>query len=550
MSLDYYNKAFSDDISDLKKLLEELGDSSVINSINEYPEALLLIKAFSFIRANMQIKSENNFENFLKDILEVYYPRFNYPIPYIGIIAVQPKKGITSSFIIEKNYQILLGKQKYKFITTFPCKVIPLKIIDTSCSKLESYKERSTITIKLQPCFKIIEIPQKTTLRFFINDVIEKAAMIHNIIFNKTESIEIKILDTIQNLSKDDIKLVGFCNEENIIPNDQKDRVYFECIKNFSILPQKYFMFDIILDGVEGQINDNIIITINLEDISLVGKLSTENLLINVATVINLFECRSDVVRVSNPVLPYVIISSKYLIYSVERVFFGTTNGEEVEAECISSTTWTNETQYQYKKEWISEYTIKIMILSSKNDVVYVLCNLLCTDHLIKLPTGVLEVSYDSDAPIHNKANLCFLRNKTPALKDLNHSHLLSSHLSLNFFNNKLDHIQFKQVLKIYQFPNEYNKLIDSISDFIVQTDTELLKAEQYQCFIKGNIIEIYLNTDKNTYNLVFLFGKVLENFFSIYCSINSYTKIRIIDSNNSKIIYHGKTKLGTKYQL
>jgi len=129
-----------------------------------------------------------------------------------------------------------------------------------------------------------------------------------------------------------------------------------------------------------------------------------------------------------------------------------------------------------------------------------------------------------------------FLRKPTtvvrPPLRNFARWRLIS-HLNLNFLSltgrNEATHA-LKEILRLYDFQGSSvtRALIDSISLVKARPISAPLNIDGHTTMCRGIEVEIEIDDLKLTGSSTYLFATVLEHFFALYCSINSFTRVLI----------------------
>ncbi len=106
----------------------------------------------------------------------------------------------------------------------------------------------------------------------------------------------------------------------------------------------------------------------------------------------------------------------------------------------------------------------------------------------------------------------------------------LISHLSLNHIslaNNQNNTDSLKEIIRLYNFTKHRSGdfVVDGLVNIKARRIVSRVGSALASGFCKGTEIEVTLNEDKFSGGGYYLFGAVLDRFFSLYASINSFTK-------------------------
>jgi type VI secretion system protein ImpG len=130
----------------------------------------------------------------------------------------------------------------------------------------------------------------------------------------------------------------------------------------------------------------------------------------------------------------------------------------------------------------------------------------------------------------------------------------LISQLSLNkisLSDPQESSLALKELLRLYNFTdsNETRAIIDSV----LSLSTKPIIARDpngHLSFCQGTEIIVELDPDRLTGSSLFLFASVLEEFFALYCTINSFTKLTILDKGKHRILHTWPPRTGEQTLL
>ncbi len=184
----------------------------------------------------------------------------------------------------------------------------------------------------------------------------------------------------------------------------------------------------------------------------------------------------------------------------------------------------------------------------------------LCTNRDVpaRLPYGgavpAFKFWHRADGAVARMASLMhFTPSYRPPLKAAENWQLISQ-LSLNYLSltENTDAVAaLKAILRLYNRNHaQYSAaIIDSISHITTKRITARHPTDIRQGFCQGTQIELEIDEKHLTGSGIFLFSMVLEQFFALYCSINSFSKL-ILKSQQRGIIRQWQPRLGSKQLL
>ena len=164
-----------------------------------------------------------------------------------------------------------------------------------------------------------------------------------------------------------------------------------------------------------------------------------------------------------------------------------------------------------------------------------VFAHTLCTNRDLanQLPAGA-ELQIESAAPLNWIS--CLEKPTSPAYPPLEGSSLwaLISNLSLNFLslsNSTASLEALREILRLYSFSDApaTHKQVQGIRRMSSRKVVRRVAHSDWRGFCQGTEITIELDEDLYAGSGAFLLGAVLQHFFALYTSINSFTQLVMI---------------------
>jgi type VI secretion system protein ImpG len=556
----------------------------------ENPHITRLIQAFGVVASNLTIMLEEASTQSMSALFDILYPHYNRHIPSIAMISISLNEKHETCLSIPKGKLVEMegniknnNKYAYKFRVCYDSYISPIKINSASCEPgqgAEESKSFSSLNIQFATLNKtpLSKIGLKK-LRLLTKGLSTETYSIYHNVMTNLESIIIrcpKNHNSFVELNNYCIKPVGFGDKENVLPYPCNSFLGYRLITEFFIFPEKFLFFDLILEGIDfSQFGNSIEVCFRLKGKELEGVVSKDNFILNATPIINLCEIESDPVQMESYLFNYPIVMDKknaenYEIYSIEDVKVGL-NNQEVSARKLFDLSYGEKPN---NKDFCYSIKNRYSMNSDKPNGLQFISIVDRHGHLLsknKLPKYFYIRSLCSNGNLPNTAYMTqkgqfkFLEITVPVSKiecitnptqkyvlgnKINYKLRLTAHLSLNYMNmvNDTNGAELiKQALSIYTENSKFSQLIvDSILDVKVVEDICSVSISRASQFCKGHIIEIYFDQNQLPKGLIYLFFKVLEHFFAIYCSINSFIKLIAKDKEGS-LIYVGVPKNGSK---
>ena len=563
------------------------------------PHVERLIESVAFLSARVQHKLDEQFPEITTALLNVLYPHLLRPIPSMSIayFEVTPDElHLTDKFTMERHRELFsqpIDGIPVRFRTAYPVDLWPIKVADVNfkmINKAEFSDDRddsvAALSIKLEALggtsFSKLNIDR---LRFCIDGVAAKTAGLYEWILNSVTRIEVSNLNgSVFVLPPSSIAPVGFEEHDNLVDYDARSMIAYRYLYEYFVFPEKFGFFDLtsVSEGMTLDFDKEIEIKLfcsefaRSERLFLLTELVTvETLKLGCTPIVNLFrqlseplslEHRSDEHRV----VPDVRRTRGLEIYEINSVKkIDAAEGGKASTEYrpfYSVNHSSNEDEdlrfwYSNRKPSLMRYDSGTEVFLSVVDDQFnpmidereiLSLDLTCLNR--DLPSllpyggeqGVLTV--DGEAPV---SRIRFLKQPTPTKRPNLKSHKLwrlISHLSLNHMSivsNGKDAL--KEIFNLYNFSDSpaVRNQIDGIVDVSCESAVTKIGVPGRQSFVKGLSITIELDEDRFEGSSALLFSKVLDQFFGLYATINSFTQLTVTSRQREKVLIKCKPRAG-----
>lgn len=366
------------------------------------------------------------------------------------------------------------------------------------------------------------------------------------------------------------IKPVGFRIDEGILPYPPQSFLGFRLLTEFFVYREKFLFLDLAgwkaaqqQKAIQGNKVEVLIYLNRNLPTALEREVNATNFRLGATPVINLFEKKTEAIplnfeRFDYPVVPDVHYPSAHEVVSITDVrhvdpiqghetayapFYSFRHGdrERHRAYWQARRRTTREEPSTYSGTEVDLHFINLdfdpQVPSEPTVVVTTQC---CNRDL----PSVLREAGESLAfePLTAlPASITCLRPVTPTLRPLPGrgsywrliSHLNLNHLSLA--DPQLGKQAFLEYLALYDFADpETNsqiakinqQVIESVLDLSARRSVELIRSEGMVGFARGMEITIELDEEKLVGLGAYLFASVLDQFFALHASINSFTRL------------------------
>ncbi len=558
------------------------------------PHIERLIEAVAFLTGRVQLQIEKELPIFTTALLDILYPHYLHPVPSLTItqFEVDPEQQLTAGHLIPKNTSLFTQTADgatCNFRTCYPVMLWPLEITyadfesPTRYSFLDTAPEVASLLRLRFSCVgeaSLAELNLKQ-LRVYIHESYLECAPLYEIMFGHT--LRIVLLspgyESPVILGKEALVPIGF--DEEVLPYPRHAHPAYRLLQEYFTFADKFLFFEI------GQLEHLIIQAEQreFEVLFLFDVRPTKNLDIDqdsfklgCTPIINLFSKVSEPIRLHHRQSEYRLVPDVRLerfteIHSITKVS-ATSDTKDSSTDVQPFFSFKHDfSQQQNSAFWYvrriptqrpdamgtdmlltfldTEFTPHLPPLQT------VFAHTLCTNRYLadQIPVGA-ELQIEETAPIER---IYCLKRPTGQIEPLLGGETvwrLISHLSLNhlsFTENKNNLPALREILHLYNFANDKSieRQITGIRTMSVRQIVRRLAGDEvWRGFVRG--FEITLEFDRSLYvgSSPFLLGSVLERFFALYVTANSFTQLIIKEQSQEEIWKKWPPRAGHKVLL
>ncbi len=530
------------------------------------PHTERLIESFAYLTARLQKRMDDRFPEITTGLLGTLYPHMVQPVPPMTIVQCSPDPGkgkVMAGYTVARGTQLFTTSADgvtCRFQTSYDTPVWPLRVTEANfpprafADFLEDRKAvQAVLRIRLEPVGCALDELDVRSLRFFLSGEGQLTGMLYELILGHT--LNLALFDPASGqatiLPASAVRAVGFAEDEDVIPYGAQSQPAYRLLQEYFELPEKFLFFDV--TGLEARPN-----TPALELLFLLDTLPRERLTLTPETfrlgctpAINLFSRLSEPIRIDHRRSEYRLLADLRRertteIHSITSVI-ASSNPQERSATVRPFYDFSNSdssaTVFWHARRLASEDPTMQgtdMVLSfvdldfdprlPPSQTVY--ANVLCTNRALaaQLSEGAL-LSTELPSPLASIR--CLLKPTATGYPPLGGSSRWSliSNLSLNQLSLDGPHAltAFKKILRLYSLHDapQVVRQIEGIRS--LQTRPVLRRmGTGWQGWAEGKHVQIVL--DESFYEGVsmYLFASVLQQFFALYGSVNSFSELEV----------------------
>ncbi|WP_226665390.1 type VI secretion system baseplate subunit TssF [Microbulbifer aggregans] len=537
-----------------------------------------LLSGVAYMNARVQQKLNDDFPELTDAMLETLYPHYLRPIPSCGIVQFEPDDDLDSIVSVEAETMLesdTFQGQSCRFQTSYPVDICPFSIESASlmsrpfiapgCNEVLGSNAVLKISLKtLSGDLRFSDLGL-SKLRLFLKGLPNHIYPLYDLLLSKCIKIVIANSEgdpTPIHVDTNVLQQVGLAPDEGIFPYPDSAFIGYRLLTEYFSFPEKFQFIDI--TNIGGAINSTYGDTLNLyfylseSNDELEKQMGAGMFALNCTPIVNLFPYTADPVPLlhteySYQVVPDVRRSEGLEVYSVDSVSASDASGnatryrpfyglQHSQHQARQSAFWFTRrrdvVEGEHRNEQASEVDISLVDLDFnpfKTSDETLSIKLTCCNRNLpkKLPTGNLQPYLsivDGDAPAQRIVSLVSpTATIRPPRKERAYWRLIS-HLNLNHLSlgGESGCDALKEILRLYDFRNSPStrNMIESILKVETKPITAPIQIDSSVVLCRGTEISIELDSMMLSGTSPLMFASVLERFFALYCSINSFTRL------------------------
>lgn len=548
----------------------------------EDPHVERLIESFAFLTARIHRKLDDEFPEITEALLSVLYPHFLRPVPSMSIaqLTAAPGVGLSSRQPIARGTQLLsrpVNGMPVKYRTAYDVDVWPIQVVDARCEALErsAFVARSanavaTIRIRVQAdAGVVLGALGIDKLRFYIDGESPVVHALYELMLNSVERVTLLAPDNARiaplELPASAIASVGFGADEALLDHDPRSFLGYQLIQEYFVLPEKFLFFDVAgLDLSRFKSAVDLVFTIKPfgrpERLArLEQTVGAETFRLHCTPIVNLFQQLAEPIQINQERYEYTVVPDVRRplgleVYSIDSVrkfsrsrereaivefqpFYSVRHG--VEGEDAANHYWlARRGASTLPNDEGTQMTIALVDRSMTPNtpaIETLSLSLTCTNR--DLPASLPFGGSDSSLQVEEGGAISIARLlKKPtatwrAPMRLANQWRLISHLALNHLSIVDGGREpLLEILSLYNYADSASlrKQIAGIVDVRSAPSVTRIGLAPRQAFVRGTDIELSFDEDQYVGSGVYLLSRVLDLFFGLYCTGNSYTRLSV----------------------
>jgi type VI secretion system protein ImpG len=560
-----------------------------------------LLEGFAFLTARVRRKFDAEFPRFTQGLLETIYPHYLSPTPSMLVARVAPDltdgaliqgyrvpRGTMLKAKLGRNERTACEYRTGQQVTLWPLVLSEAQYYTRDVGTLAlpaNMPARAALRLRFEITAgaKAETLKNLNELELYIRGNDEIPVRIYEQLIGRQVGGVIRPVEPgkilpVRRLASPVVKRVGFAEDEALLPPSPRTFEGYRLLKEYMAFPQRFLFVRLtgLAEALAGCKNTafDVIILFNSAEPLLEGRIDKSSFDLFCTPAINLISRRTDRIEIDNKTYEYQVITDRtraldFEVYRVERVVGIGAKAEEQQefrpfylarhgdgaTGAFYSVNRVPRTLTQQEKRFgkNASYTgseIYVSLIDSaaapfQTDLRQLALEVLVTNRHLPLTMGdQADFSMEGGGPIQNIR--CITGPTPPRASFIDGDILwrLISHLSLNYISIEGDGqregpVAFRELLRLYTDTNDRAllKQIDGVQSVSVKPVVRRVDSLGPVTFVRGSEVTVKLDETAFEGSGIFLFGAVVERFFTRYASINSFTETVIVSQQRGEVM-------------
>jgi type VI secretion system protein ImpG len=336
-----FNKYYQDELTYLRELGREFAAAypAIAPMLAERgdPDVERLLEGVAFLTGKIRQKLDDELPEVIHSVASLLFPHYLRQVPSTSVIEFTPLPNVVrEKLTVARNAEVgsvPVDGISCRFRTTQDVELVPLAVEDVRIDTGAQLSQSLRIELKVTGGAALAAI-NLSQLRFYIHGERRLQDDLRLWIAAHTDGVALAAVDaagrdtTVSSLPAKVIKLVGFAEDEGLIPYPTTVYPGFRLLQEYFTLPQKFAFFDVTsLETLPAdKVTDRFAIIIQFKDGLPTGtRVTKENFRLFCSPVVNLFEHPTDPIKPDPGKYEYMArptgaTANAYEIYSVDNV--------------------------------------------------------------------------------------------------------------------------------------------------------------------------------------------------------------------------------------
>jgi type VI secretion system protein ImpG len=587
-----FNKYYQDELTYLRELGREFAAAypAIAPMLAERgdPDVERLLEGVAFLTGKIRQKLDDELPEVIHSVASLLFPHYLRQIPATSVIEFTPLPNVVrEKLTVARNAEVgsvPVDGVSCRFRTTQDVELVPLAVEDARVDTGAQLTQSLRLELKVTGGAALAAI-NLSSLRFYIHGERRLQDDLRLWVGAHVESVALAAVDAagrdtiLTTLPAKSLKLVGFNETEGLIPYPRTVYPGFRLLQEYFTLPQKFAFFDV--TGLEAlpadKMSDRFAVIIQFRDGLPTGtRVTKDNFRLFCSPVVNLFEHATDPIKPDPGKHEYLARPSGstpngYEIYSVDNVvaiarrtsqrveipsFFAFQH--ELDGDAAARAVFY---QMHLRPAAIGDGVDIYLSFGSPQDVGtlpefdVISVESTCTNRRLaaSLKVGDLRVPTATSPAVATFTNLTGVTSPLPPPMGRELQWRVLAHMAMSY--RSITEIEvLRAIVDIYNFQAiidrqaaRANQLrLNAIKNVKVRPTDRLHRGAP----VRGVAADIEL--DEGGFSgegEMYLFASILNEMFSSYVSLNSFTQLTVTGTN-TRVVYKWEPKAGNLFLI
>lgn len=517
------------------------------------PDVERLLEGVAFLTSILHQRLTDHFPEFIQEIAQVLFSQFLRPIPSATILAFSPKGRLTESVRIPRGTRASSAPVDGTVCMFETCQELDLHPLTVSAVRILQEAGRPAsihLTLSGMSLAQLVA----PSLTFYLGGPYSEGSNLFYLLTRNLESIEIAASGEPSTfLGPECLRAPSFGDDSSLFPYSPNSFSAYRLFQEFFVMPSKFLFLELtgLSNWTKRGTGTTATVTFRLaKSPSRPLSLSVHNFILGAVPAVNLFETDAEPISLAHRQSEIPIRLSEgsrehFDVFAIERVTgISKATGQITEyrpfQEILGQESSSSSRAYRVVRRTSSTESraeTYLGVLYGKGDVPSeetLSVHLLATNRMLPESLKPGEINRPTD---NSPERLAFsnLTSPTPYIQPPVGDELswrILSQLGINFLSLG-DAGRLRALLSVYIFPMDRNKGLEDTNRKRIESIDEVRLSRKSR-FIRGVLL-------RGTHILVrvrgdgfadladlYLFGSVLNEFLSVYATINTYTRLEI----------------------
>ncbi|MDE1463250.1 type VI secretion system baseplate subunit TssF [Spartinivicinus poritis] len=586
-----FNKYFQDELAAVRELGKEFAEKNprlapFLSVREQDPDVERLLEGFAFLTGRLRQKLDDELPELSHSVMSLLWPNFLKPVPSMSIIQFRPDSSISDKYPIERGAKVAsspVDGTRCTFKIAYDIDLYPFALTNLN------YRQQavgSSIQLDFQLAGNaVLSEIDLDYLRLFLHGDFNISLTLYHLFIRHVTKIEFVLKNDEETvalqLDKSAVYPVGFAENEALLPYSDNTFLGYRLIQEYFSLPEKYSFIDIrqlnnlyqnesISDLLQQakQFSINVYFDQSIERQNVPKK---ENIQLFCTPVVNLFNHDATPLRMDQRRTEYRVQPSgdnplHYEIYSIDKVV-GWGHSDRLRRDYKPFESFDHATSLggsqqdiYYRTRLKSSVTLHgvdtYLSFVSHNDedlspqAETISVDLTCSNRDLpqKLSIGDIKQTMGETPEFAPFSNITKVTHSfTPPLDKGFHWRVISN-MSLNYVS-LVNVAALRSVLSTYDYRSYYDRQYAKVSKSRLEGIEEIEHFNIDRLYkglpIRGIKTRLHLRESKfANEGDMYQFASVLNEFFALYVSLNSFHMLEVVGIENGEI-YQWEARIG-----